>query len=46
MPTRIGSERSKPAPDVVHVVSENHSAWISEPATRPLTERTTDQPIQ
>ena len=29
-----------------HVESENHSAWISVPATSPLTASTTDQPIQ
>ena len=27
-------------------MSENHSAWISVPATSPLTASTTDQPIQ
>ena len=46
MPITIGSERSNPAPLLVHVFFENHSAWISVPATRPLIERTTDQPIQ
>jgi hypothetical protein len=45
-PMRMGSERSKPAPDVLQSVLEKNSAWISVPATRPLTESTTDQPIQ
>ena len=42
----MGSVRSKPPPLSAHVESENHSAWISVPATRPLTASTTDQPIQ
>ena len=46
IPIRIGSERSKPAPLCVQVVLENHSDWISEPATSPLIESTIDQPIQ
>ncbi len=45
-PMAIGRERSKPAPVWVQVLSSNHSAWISEPATKPLIESTTDQPIQ
>ena len=43
---QIGSVRSKPAPDVSHVDPENHSDWMSVPATSPLIDRTTDQPIQ
>ena len=46
MPITIGRLRSKPAPLEVHVLSENHSAVISVPATSPLTASTTDQPIQ
>ena len=30
----------------VQVESSNHSAWMSVPATSPLIESTTDQPIQ
>ena len=46
MPITIGRLRSKPAAVSVQVLSENHSAWISVPATSPLTASTTDQPIQ
>ena len=46
MPIAIGSERSKVPAFSVQVLSENHSAWISVPATSPLMESTTDQPIQ
>ena len=46
MPITIGRLRSKPAPLAVQVLSENHSARISVPATSPLTASTTDQPIQ
>ena len=43
---RSASVMSKPAPLWRPVVSENHSAWMSVPATSPLTASTTDQPIQ
>ena len=46
MPITIGRLRSKPAALSLQVESENHSAWISVPATSPLIESTTDQPIQ
>ena len=46
MPTTTARLRSKPPPEADHVLSENHSAWISVPATSPLTASTTDQPIQ
>src|SRR5215207_6648630 len=46
MPMTIGRLMSNPAPLSTHVESENHSAWISVPATSPLTASTTDQPIQ
>jgi hypothetical protein len=46
IPSTIGRLRSKPAPLDVQVESENHSAWISVPATSPFTASTTDQPIQ
>ncbi len=45
-PRTIGSDRSKPAPDVVHVDFEKNSLCSSVPATSPLTESTTDHPIQ
>src|SRR4051812_18768288 len=45
-PSTIGSVRSKPAPVCDHVAPEKNSDWISVPATRPLTDSTTDQPIQ
>ena len=45
-PITTASDRSKPAKLSVHVESANHSAWISVPATSPLTASTTDQPIQ
>ena len=46
MPIAIGSVRSKVPTFSAQVESENHSAWISVPATRPLMDSTTDQPIQ
>ena len=46
MPIAIGSERSKVPAFSVQVLSENHSAWIRMPATSPLIDSTTDQPIQ
>ena len=41
-----GSVSVKPAPECVHVDFEKNSDCISVPATRPLTDSTTDQPIQ
>ena len=46
MPMTIGSEKSKPAVVFVQSLSENHCDWISAPATNPLIDSTTDQPIQ
>ncbi len=46
MPMTIGSEKSKPAVVLVQSLSENHCDWISAPATNPLIDSTTDQPIQ
>ena len=46
MPIAIGSVRSNVPQFSAQVESENHSAWISVPATSPLIESTTDQPIQ
>ena len=46
MPMRMGRLKSKPAALSDHVLSENHSAVMSVPATSPLTASTTDQPIQ
>ena len=46
MPIAIGSDRSKVPAFSVQVLSENHSAWMSVPATSPLIDSTTDQPIQ
>ena len=46
MPITIGSVKSKLPTLSAQVESENHSAWISVPATSPLIDSTTDQPIQ
>ena len=45
-PRTIGRFRSNPAPVVLHVVSENHSAWIRVPTMRPLIASTLDQANQ
>ena len=45
-PRTIGREMSNPPPLTDQLLLENHSAWMSVPATRPLTDSTTDQPIQ
>ena len=42
----IGSDRSKPAPEVDQSELEKNSLCSSVPATRPFTDSTTDQPIQ
>ena len=46
MPITIGRVKSKVPTFSAQVESENHSAWISVPATSPLIDSTTDQPIQ
>ena len=46
MPIAIARLRSNVPQLSAQVESENHSAWISEPATSPLIDSTTDQPIQ
>src|SRR3954452_16864435 len=45
-PRTTGSVIVKPAPAFDQSELEKNSDWISTPATRPLTDNTTDQPIQ
>ena len=45
-PRTIGSERSKPDPVSDQAESSNNSAWIREPAMKPLIASTTDQANQ
>src|SRR3954465_6047640 len=45
-PRTIGSDRSNPAPDDDQSELEKNSDCSSVPATSPLTDSTTDQPIQ